>query len=231
MELVEIGKDDIFCDSSMVARKFRQKHKDVVKKIKKLQEDIGILRGVSNPPKVVSEQRVYRGAKYTAYLMNRAFFSLLAMRFKGVKALEWQVKFNDAFYEMEKTILQAELNKEDQGFLQLRDQGKIARRVETDVIKEFVEYATGQGSRSAQYYYKHITNATYKALGLIVQRKPKVRDSLKGYEVAELMLVERLAVKALKKYMKLGRNYKDIYESVKDDLINYGGTIRIGIKE
>jgi len=231
MELVEIEKDDVFCDSSMVARKFQQKHKEVVKRIKKLREDIGGLRGVSKSPKVISMQREYRGAKYTAYLMNKAFFSLLAMRFKGAKALEWQIKFNDAFYEMERTILQAGLNKEDQGFLQLRQQGKIARRAETDVIKEFVEYATGQGSTSAQYYYKHITNATYKALGLMVQRKPKVRDSLKGYEVAELMLVERMAVNALKKYMGLGRNYKDIYESVKEDLITYGGTIKIGIGE
>lgn len=150
------------------------------------------------------------------------------MRFRGKKALEWQVKFNDAFYEMEKHILQTELNKSDSGFIKIREQSKIARKQETDTIKDFVEYATNQGSSSAKFYYKHITNATYKALGLMVQRKPKLRDSLNIYEVSELLLAERTAQNSLKKYMNLNRNYKDIYESVKDDLVKFADALRIG---
>ena len=41
------------------------------------------------------------------------------------------------------------------------------------------------------------------------------------YEIAELLLAERIAKNSLKKYMELGRNYKDIYESVKDDLMMF----------
>jgi len=224
MQLVEVKRNEVFCDSNMVSKKFGIKHAYVVRNIKQLMEE---LRVISNHPKVTTEEREYRGNKYIAYLMDRRFFSLLSMRFKGKKALEWQVKFNDAFYEMEKHILQSELNKSDDGFLRIREQSKIARKNETSVIKDFVDYATIQGSKSAKFYYKHITNATYKALGLIVQRKPKLRDSLNIYEVSELLLAERLAQNSLKKYMDLDRNYRDIYESVKEDLIRFSEGLRL----
>ena len=230
MELVEVKKDEVFCDSNMVARKFGIKHAYVVRVIKQLASEIEDLKVISNHPKIWTEDRVYRGHPYIAYLMNRQFFSLLAMRFRGNKALEWQLKFNAAFYEMEKRIVQSELNKKNDGFLQVRVQGKLARREETDVIKDFVDYATEQGSQSAKFYYKHITNATYKALDLMIQRKPKLRDTLNAYELAEIILAERLAQKSLKKYMELGRFYKDIYESVKDDLDRFANTIRLSAK-
>jgi Rha family phage regulatory protein len=227
MDLVEVKKNGVFCDSQMVSKKFGIKHAYVCDNIRKLIADLSGLRVGSVHPKIQEEERIYRGNTYIAYLMNRHFFSLLSMRFKGKKAFEWQVKFNDAFYEMERHILQSNLNKSDNGFLKIREQGKIARKEETGVIKEFVDYATRQGSMSAKFYYKHITNATYKALGLMVQRKPKLRDSLNVYEVSELLLAERLAQNALKKYMDLGRNYKDIYESVKTDLISFANNMRL----
>jgi len=211
----------------MVVRKFNQKHAEVVKRIKRLESDLADLRVVSNYPKTITEDREYRGTKYTSYLMNREFFSLLVMRFKGKKALEWQVKFNDAFYQMEQRLLLADSNASDPNFLKIRNQGKIARLRETDVIKEFVEYATAQGSTKVTFYYKHITNSCYRALGLIVQQKPKLRDTMDIMELAELQLMEYRAGLLLKKYMGLKRHYKDIYNSVKDDLIAFGAGLRI----
>jgi len=231
MDLVEVKKDEIYCDSHLVARKFNQPHKEVVKRIKKLEEDLSKLRGVSNAPKTIIENREYRSQKYVSYLMNREFFSLLVMRFKGIKALEWQVKFNDAFYQMEKRIFQLEKNQQDVFWIETRKQSKIGRKEETDIIKDFVEYATKQGSTKSQFYYKHITNATYKALGLISQKKPKLRDSMDIYEISELLLAERIAKESMKRYMDLGRNYKDIYESVKLDLISFADNIKVRTKE
>ncbi len=227
MELVEVKKGAVFCDSHMVARKFGQKHAEVVKRIKRLESDLAELRVVSDYPKTITEDREYRGTKYTSYLMNREFFSLLVMRFRGKKALEWQVKFNDAFYQMEKRLLFADSNATDPTFLKTRKQGKIARLQETDIIKDFVEYATKQGSKSAKFYYKHITNSCYRALGLLVQSRPKLRDTMDIMELAELQLMEHRAGLLLKKYMKLGRNYKDIYTSVKEDLVTFGSELRI----
>jgi len=227
MELVEVKNNDVFCDSSIVARKFKIKHAYVVRVIDNLVNDIEDLRVTSNHPKCFKEERNYRGRDYTAYLMDRKFFSLLAMRFKGKEALKWQMKFVDAFFEMEEKILFSRVNQNDRSWLSSRDQSKLARRAETDVIKQFVEYATNQGSKSAKFYYKHITNATYEALGLMAQKQPKLRDSMDIYEVSQLILAEKLAKDKIREYMELGRHYKDIYKSVKEDLINYSGLLRI----
>lgn len=45
-----------------------------------------------------------KGEERKEYLMNRDGFSLLAMGFTGSKALEWKLKYIQAFNEMEKTI-------------------------------------------------------------------------------------------------------------------------------
>jgi len=230
MELVEVKKGEIYCDSHIVAKKFGLKNAYVADRIKKVMSDIGDLRVNGVDPKCHTEEREYRGNKYTAYLMNRDFFSFLVMRFKGKKAIMWQLKFIAAFNAMEQRLFDADKNATDPKWLSQRNQGKIARREETDVIKDFVEYATDQGSKSAKFYYKHITNVTYKALGLMVQRKPKLRDTMNLYEISELLLAERIARNSLGKYMELERHYKDIYDSVKNDLLAFGSGLRINDK-
>ena len=227
MELVEYKKKDIYCDSSMVAKKFNIQHAKVVRTIETLIER---LRVTNCHAKIESFQKEYRGQVFTAYLMDREFFSMLSMRFNNKKALEWQIKFNNAFYEMEERILKSLENKEDDNFIEARVQTKIGRREETDIIKDFIDYATNQGSKSAKFYYKHITNATYKALELMIHKKPALRDTLDIYQLSELLLAERLAKNSLKKYMDMGRNYKDIYESVKEDLLVFGNSLKLTLE-
>ena len=46
----------------------------------------------------------YRGQKFPMYLMNRDGFILLVMGFTGKKALEWKLKYIEAFNAMEKQL-------------------------------------------------------------------------------------------------------------------------------
>lgn len=230
MELVESKENESYCDSSNVARKFKIKHSSVVKTIEKLVLDLGEidnLRVTQDDPKIIKEDRVYRGAPYTAYLMNRPFFSLLCMRFKGKTALEWQLKFNAAFYAMERRIQQEEINKQDSVWLDCRKNSKLIRQDTTDVIKDFVEYATVQGSKSAKFYYKHVTNATYKALGMMQQRKPKLRDTLNTLELGFLQSAEHVAQMSIKKHMLNGYPYKLVYVHVCEDLERFAESLML----
>jgi Rha family phage regulatory protein len=227
MEIVEVKKGTVFCDSNMVAKKFGVKHADVVNKMKTIIPKLEDFRVEGFYPKYWTEDRNYRGKDYLAYLMNRDCFMILGMRFDTKRSRKWQGQFVAAFNVLENRVLTSDENATDKTWLGQRDLGKIARREETDVIKEFVEYAKAQGSKKAGFYYKHITNATYKALGLMVQKKPKLRDFLNLYEVSELLLAERVAKNSLRKYMDLEREYHDIYNSVKDDLISFGSGLKI----
>lgn len=225
MELVEVKHGGVYCDTGLIAKKFGMQHAKVTQAMETLIPKLDDFTVTGFHPSFKKEEREYRGTKYTAYLLNRDCFIILGMRFDTKTARKWQGQFIAEFNSMEQRILTAGTNATDLEWLGVRAQGKIARLEETDVIKEFVAYAVSQGSTKAQFYYGHITNATYKALGLMVQSKPKLRETMSLYELSEVVLAERLAKKALKKYMDMGRNYKDIYESVKNDLLAFGSSL------
>ena len=227
MDLVEVRKQEVLVDSHLVAKKFGMQHKDFINTADKIIVKLEGLRGDAVPPKYYKESRHYRGTDFNVYLMTREFFSLVSMRLTSKKAFEWQVKFNTAFYEMERRLLKVETNKSDIEWNSSRLIGKTARQEEVDTIKEFVDYATKQGSKNAKFYYSTITNASYKSLGLISSKHPKLRDEMNLYELSELMLAERLAARKIRQYMDLGRGYKDIYACVKDDLVAFGESLRL----
>ena len=218
VNLVEVRGGELSCDSQLVAKKFGIKHSEMTKTISKLISDIDNLRGGATPPYFEKEKRIYRGNSFTAFVMGREFFTLLCMRLRGDKALEWQMRFNSAFYAMESALLKQSENGENSEWLKVRVQSKAIRLQQTDVIKDFVEYATDQGSKSAKFYYKHYTNATYKALGLIQHKKPKLRDTLDCMEISQLMVAENVAKTSIKKHMIAGEHYKAVFVLVKQDL-------------
>lgn len=53
---------------------------------------------------VSSTYKNSRGRNYDEFLMDRDGFSLLVMGFTGKKALEWKLKYIDAFNKMEETL-------------------------------------------------------------------------------------------------------------------------------
>ena len=136
--------------------------------------------------------------------------------------------FIDAFEMMEKLILKEQVNKNNLEWNNSREQGKQIRLETTDTIKEFVEYATNQGSKSANMYYKHFTNAEYKALGFIQQTKPNLRDTLDLMQLHQLILAEDLTRRCIDKYMSENLHYKEIYVLVKQDIENFAKTLMIG---
>lgn len=89
-----------------------------------------------------------------------------------------------------------------------RAEGKMIRKVETDAIKDFIEYAKENGSQSSERYYTIITKATNEILGI----NKGQRDSLTAEQLDHLAMVERVIANALTTGVKKEMNYKDIYK-------------------
>lgn len=102
--LVTVYSHQLVTDSRKVAEHFGKRHDHVIRHIE------AVLRGIpqnGNTPtmyKKVSYVHEQNGQTYSYYLMNRDGFSLLVMGFTGQKALEWKLKFLDAFNTMEKAL-------------------------------------------------------------------------------------------------------------------------------
>lgn len=227
-DLVRLVNDEYFSTSLIVSKKFNKVHSKVVRSIEKVLENEAKNKGAKNGMLKFTEiEEEYRGQKFKTYLMDKKAFIMLAMGFTGQKAFKWKLKFIDAFCDMEKAHLQMKMNEKNLEWKQVREQGKLARREETDVIKQFVEYATTQGSKNAKFYYKHLTNAVYKCLNLIQYKKPKLRETLDFMELSQLIVAENIAKNSMTKYMSEGEHYKVIFELVKQDLLKYADVVLI----
>lgn len=227
-DLVVIHKGNPMVSSELVAKKFNKSHKHVLENIRGLIDSAPHQFSRTNfrPSKFINS----RGREYDCYVMTRDGFSLLAMGFTGKKALEWKIAFIEAFNSMENKLLE----KISPDYEHARLQGKASRKQVTDAIKDFIEYATDQGSKSAKMYYSNITKMEYKALDLIEknQKVPKgFRDTLDIMDLSFLNTAEQVARMSLKEGMDLEMHYKEIYSLAKDRVCSYAETVtfaRIG---
>ena len=103
-QLVVIQNNQIVVSSKDIAEHFGKDHKNVLQNIR----DILV---AENSATKFYQETIYqnRGKDYKEYLMNRDGFSLLAMGFTGKKALQWKLKYIEAFNEMEETLKQGYL--------------------------------------------------------------------------------------------------------------------------
>lgn len=109
LNLVSINNNQVVVSSRQVADDFGKQHKDVLESIR------GILAAENSATKFFYESTfTNRGKQYPEYLMNRDGFSLLVMGFTGEKALEWKVKYINAFNAMEQELRDKELEKPKQ---------------------------------------------------------------------------------------------------------------------
>lgn len=105
--LVEVQNNQVITTSRKVAESFKKQHKDVLEVIR------GILAAENSAAKFYCQTTfTNRGKQYPEYYMNRDGFSLLVMGFTGQKAIEWKIKYIEAFNRMEDLLKKRENNKE-----------------------------------------------------------------------------------------------------------------------
>ena len=103
-ELINIKNDEAVTTSLEVAEVFRKQHTKVIRAIENLLE--GIPKNGDTPKMFQKAWYIHpqNNQKYSVYYMNRDGFSLLVMGFTGKKALEWKLKYIEAFNQMENYI-------------------------------------------------------------------------------------------------------------------------------
>lgn len=97
-------------------------------------------------------------------------------------------------------------------WLKTREENKKIRRMETDTIKRFVEYAKSQGSVHADTYYMNFTKLVQKHLGI----DSGSRDSQDQKTLLRLKSFETIVDMHIDTLMKINTPYKEIYNGVKN---------------
>ncbi len=123
MDLVKIESGQVLADSLTIATAFGKQHKHVIRDIEVLIANMKVLEEIEDSSTLskfgqgYSDQQIQRffiESKYyhpknkqehKMYLMTRDGFSLLVMGFTGQKALEWKLKYIEAFNYIEESLM------------------------------------------------------------------------------------------------------------------------------
>ena len=109
-ELVQVDNEQVVTESRKVAETFGKEHSKVIRSIENIITEAK--NGLSDNSAENSVQSFFYQSEYKdgsgksnkMYLMNRDGFSLLVMGFTGAKAMQWKIKYIEAFNAMEKQL-------------------------------------------------------------------------------------------------------------------------------
>jgi hypothetical protein len=96
-----------------------------------------------------------------------------------------------------------------------RDTGKILRLESTNFMKEFVEYARGQGSSSPENYYMLYTKMVNGLLFIVEGKFKNLRSVMSTPQLMTTGAADQVVSKGISDGMKNKVFYKDIYKDVK----------------
>lgn len=138
-DVVITRKDgELVVTSRQVAEDFEKEHSKVIRTIEHLFQ--GIAKSGDTPSKYFimdSYENEQNKQKYIQYLITQRGFTLLVMGFTGEKALQWKLKYIEAFNKMEQAIKNpySHLSKEVQAIFAL-DHKQQQLAVEVRELKE-----------------------------------------------------------------------------------------------
>lgn len=208
-ELVYLNNNEAVCDSLLVAEKFGKRHADVIEKIEKIISDDSTENSVQCF--IPSCYKDGTGKNNKMYLMNRDGFTFLVMGFTGKKANEWKWNYINAFNSMEAILRE----RSTQTWIETRQQGKLTRKSETDVIKQLVEYAKSQGSEHSDKLYMTYSKLANKMAGV------SDRENATVVQLNNLSLIEHIILNCIQSGMMMDKHYKEIYQDCKRRLIEF----------
>lgn len=205
-DLVIEKNHEAVCTSLQVAEKFHKRHDHIIRDIENLLINLPKNGGVDFFKK--SSYADKKGEHRPMFYMNRDGFSLLVMGFTGKKALEWKLQYIKAFNQMEALLSE----KNTQPYIEQRTQGKLIRSAETDVIKELVEYAKGQGSKHADMLYVTYSKLANSMAGITD------REHATAKQISQLTFIENIILNQIRIGIEQDKHYKDIYKDCKKQI-------------
>lgn len=201
-ELINVQQVDgqLLVSSREIATNFEKQHKHVIEKIENTRAENSAIQEMF----IESIYIASNGKTNKEFLITRDGFSLLVMGFTGSKAMNWKLRYIEAFNKMEQQLKNpfSNMSKELQAILLVdKRQQELDNRITTIEDKMTVNYELAENLRSAincravellggkdAEAYKKLNKKLYAAFYRDIKRTFKVNSyknlSVKNYDLA-----------------------------------------------
>lgn len=194
-------RGQIVTDSRDVAAVLGKRHKDVMRQIRMMGAH---LNGRNFAPVDFFIPATYtdpKGESRPCYYLTQMGCEMIANKQTGAAGTLFTAQYVKVFHAMKEFIME----RNSPIWQDTRELTKAVRKQETDAIREYVEYATAQGSTHAVRYYTSISRLANKTAGITD------RDLAHVEQLSGLMLVERIIAEEIRAGIAAGKPYKQIY--------------------
>ncbi len=202
-ELVKVIKNEVFTDSLIIAQGTENQHESVQRRIRAYEKEICTLGKLGFEIRPMPS-----GQEMKIYLLNEQQATFLITLLKNTnKVVKFKLELVQQFYQMKKLLIQ----RQSIQWQQTRLAAKNTRKLETEEIKELVQYAQAQGSKSAEKYYLALSKLANKTIGLSGGQ----REQASITQLNTLALAENIIHHVIQEGIKEQLPYKDIYKMCK----------------
>ena len=213
--LVILKNNEPQTTSLIVSEQLNRTHKGIIRLIRDRENDFnefGTLRFENAKSKGRPTEFVYLNEQHLTFLI----MMLRVKQSENDKVLQFKKKITKEFFKMRKWIVEKQQEKSTQLYTKARTNSKFVRLMETDVIKEFVEYAKKQGSNNADKYYIHFSNLAKAYFDIQINVKGQnFRELLSAEHLYKIATADNIIKTAIKAGMKNNLYYKDVYKLAK----------------
>ena len=232
-----VKNDEVYISTDILANELERKHQTITKLINEYENELktlGILRFEIEEISTRNCKKEKRGQPKKFYYLNKKqyIFLITNMRTKAnekTTVMKAKLEIADMFVEMEKWILEQKTQKQNQQYIETRNQSKIGRRQETDIIQIFIEYAKQQGSKSADKYYMIISKMENSAFFVLQEKFKNVREILNIKQLSLIIVADMIVRQAIIEGMDKEMFYKDIFHEAKKRVLEMANSL--GFKE
>lgn len=207
-ELVEVKGNDVFTNSKIIAQGTENQHESVSAIIQKYWNDIEDFGRIEFSD--LKSGNLKGGRPERVYRLNeeQATFVLTLMRNNKI-VVKFKKELVRQFYAMRRFIFE----RQSQGWLQTREQGKLTRKAETNILKRLAEYAKEQGyNHKDELLYVNYTKLANKICGV------SGRDNASMEQLSNLTVAENIILHCIDCGIQENKYYKDIYQDCKKRL-------------
>lgn len=219
---VEIYNDELRCGTFSISQGFDREHHRVIDLIKKHKKRFFRLDNNSDSTGFIMRRVPVKkaGRPVDEIMLNEQQSIFLGTLFRNTeRVLDFKERLAGDFVKQRKIINALMSNRKTPEWIKNRATGKIARKEETDTIKDFVKYAKIQGSKSADRYYVILSKCVNTNMFTFTGKFKNVREVMTATQLMDVKFADKIVSRGLLDGMAQGFHYKKIYEMVKERLI------------